>query len=237
MDDPAPERYAAFVRARTRPAPVPLVPELSLRQAAEVTALWRAAEAELEGREATPYWAFPWAGGQALARYVLDRPELVRGKRVFDLATGSGLVALAAARAGAAAVVACDVDPLAAAAVRLNAELNGLEIAFRAGDPLSAPLPGFDVVLAGDVFYERRLAAASAAWLAARAAEGALALVGDPGRTYSVAAGLLERAAYEVPTSLAIEGGSRLRTRVLEVLGSEVPARCASPDGPPLSLP
>src|SRR5512141_2639387 len=132
-----------FIRERTAAAPVPLVPELSLWQATELS----------------PLWAFPWAGGQALARHVLDHPALVTGRRVVDFASGSGLVAIAAARAGAAEAVAVDVDPFCRAAVALNAALNRVEIAFRAEDPLHAPLPACDVVLAGDVFYERALAA------------------------------------------------------------------------------
>ena len=207
----------AFIRARTAPATVPLVPELTLYQATELTPLWHATAAALAGADPAPFWAFAWAGGQALARYVLDHPELVRGREVLDFASGSGLVAIAAARAGAAHVVAGDHDAFCEAAVRLNSELNHVEVAFRPGDPTGDPLEGVDVVLAGDVFYEEPLARGTLAWFGRLAARGARALVGDPGRIYSPQAGLVELAAYLVPTSPEIERGSSLRARVLEV--------------------
>jgi predicted nicotinamide N-methyase len=211
------DRLERFVRGHTVVCPVPLVPELVLHQATELTPLWHATARELEGWDPSPYWAFPWAGGQALARHLLDHPALVLGLRVFDLATGSGLVAIAAARAGAARVVAADVDPLCETVVRLNCALNGVAVEFLHGDPLGEPLRGFEVVLAGDVFYERPLAGRALAWLRAAAAGGARVLVGDPGRTYSPA-GLAERAVHDVPTTPEIEAGDRLRTRVLEIL-------------------
>ena len=207
----------AFVRERTAPAEVPLVPEVRLHQATDVTPLWRATAAELAGWDPAPFWAFPWAGGQALARYVLDAPEVVRGRRVFDFATGSGLVAIAAARAGAASVTACDLDPFCEAAILANAELNGVAVGVRSGDVLAEPLSGFDVVLAGDVFYERALTERSLAWFRELARRGAAVLVGDPGRIYSPRDGVSERAAYDVPVLAAIEGVEALRTRVLEV--------------------
>jgi predicted nicotinamide N-methyase len=208
----------AFLRERTAPAPVPLVPELTLFTAGEITPLWHATAADLAGWDAAPFWAFPWAGGQALARYVLDHAEVVRARRVVDFATGSGLVAIAAARAGAAHVTACDIDAFCEVAVEANAAQNGVVVAVRTGDPLGAPLPGADVVLAGDVFYERPLAERSLAWFRALARGGARVLVGDPGRIYSPVAGLVERAAYDVPTLAAIEAAGVLRTRVLEVM-------------------
>ncbi len=208
----------AFVRERTVVAPVPLAPELVLHQATALTPLWRATAAELAATDPAPFWAFPWAGGQALARHLLDVPAAVAGRAVFDFATGSGLVAIAAARAGAARVEAADHDPYAEAAVRLNAALNGVAVAFRAGDPIGDPLDGFDVVLAGDVFYERPLASRALAWFRALAGRGARVLVGDPGRTYSPRDGVRELASYDVPTTPEIEAGDRLRTRVLEVL-------------------
>lgn len=215
---PSIEEAVRFIRERTAPEPVPLVPELVLFQATEVTPLWRATSTELHAWDDSPYWAFPWAGGQALARHVLDHAALVRGRRVLDFATGSGLVALAAARAGASSVVAVDVDPFCAAAVRLNAELNRLDVSFRAGDPRGAPAPGVDVVLAGDVFYERGLADGALAWFRALAAEGVLVLAGDADRTYAPAAGVRELAVYEVPTSVEIEERPIRRARVLEIL-------------------
>jgi predicted nicotinamide N-methyase len=207
-----------FVRERTTVAPVPLAPELVLHQATELTPLWHATSRELDGWDPSPYWAFPWAGGQALARFLLDRPELVRGRAVFDFASGSGLAAIAAARAGAASAVAADLDPFCAAAIRLNAALNRVRVEFRRGDAIGVPLDGFDVVLAGDVYYERALAERAHAWLRAAAARGALVLAGDPGRIYSPREGVRERAAYDVPTTPEIEASDRLRTRVLEVL-------------------
>lgn len=212
-----PAELAAFVRARTAPAPVPIAPELRLYTATEMTELWHATAAELAGWDPSPYWAFPWAGGQALARFVLDHPAVVRGRRVLDFATGSGLVAIAAARAGAAAVVAADLDPFCEAVVALNAELNQVTVAFRSGDALGSALDGFDVLLAGDVFYERPLAEGSLAWFRDAAARGVRVLVGDPGRIYSPRDGLLERAVYDVPTTVAIEDAPVKRTRILEL--------------------
>ncbi len=211
----------AFIRARTAPAAVPLVPEIALFQATELTPLWRATAREIEGWDSSPFWAFPWAGGQALARYVLDHAELVRGRRVFDFGTGSGLVAIAAARAGAAAVVAADLDPFCDAAVELNAALNDVHVDFRAGDAIADPLEGFDVLLAGDVFYERRLATDSLRWFGDLVRRGVTVLVGDPGRLYSPQDGqrLAERAEYVVTTSTEIESAGVLRAAVFEVVG------------------
>jgi predicted nicotinamide N-methyase len=208
----------AFVRERTRARPVALVPEVTLYQADELTPLWHASAAELDGWDPAPFWAFAWAGGVALARHLLDHPALVRGKRVFDFATGSGLLAIAAVRAGAASAVACDTDPIAEAAVRANAELNGAPIEFRAGDPIGDPLPGFDVVLAGDVFYEKLLARDALAWFARLARRGALVLAGDPGRLYSPTDGIVPRAEYLVPTMRELESCDSRSTTVLEVL-------------------
>ena len=208
-----------FVRARTAPVPVPLAPELSLFTATELTPLWRATAAEMDGWDPSPYWAFPWVGGQALARFLLDHPEVARGRSVFDFAAGSGLGAIAARKAGAARAVAADLDPVCEAAVRLNAELNGVEVGFRLGDAIGEPLPGFDLVLAGDVFYERPLAEGAVAWFRGLARGGVRVLAGDPGRLYSPQQGMRDLAAYDVPTTLEIESRSVMRTWVLEVLG------------------
>jgi len=218
---PSLDETVAFIRERTVPAPVPLAPEIAVYQATELTPLWRATASELHAWDDSPYWAFPWAGGQALARHVLDHPALVRGLRVLDFATGSGLVAIAAARAGAARVVAVDVDPFCRAAVRLNAELNGVELEFHAADPLGAPLAapplaGTDVVLAGDVFYERDLAERAVAWFRALAAAGVRVLAGDAGRVYAPATGFAEVAVLEVPTTVEIEEAPVRRARVIE---------------------
>ena len=207
-----------FVRERTIVAPVPLVPEVVIHQATELTPLWRATARALEGWDPSPFWAFPWAGGQALARFVLDRPALVRGKAVFDFASGSGLCAIAALRAGAARAVAADLDPFCAAAIHLNASLNGVAVEFRAGDAIGAALDGFDVVLAGDVYYERALAEGAHAWFRSAATRGVLVLAGDPGRIYSQLEGVLDRAVYDVPTTPEIEASDRIRTLVLEIL-------------------
>jgi predicted nicotinamide N-methyase len=222
------ERLRAFITTHTVPTPVPLAPELRIYQATELTPLWRATASDLKHWDDSPFWAFPWAGGQALARHVLDHPGLVRGRAVLDFATGSGLVAIAATRAGAASVVAADLDPFCEAAVSLNAELNGVSIAFRAGDPIGELLQGVQVVLAGDVFYERPLAERSMAWFRALTARGVLVLAGDPGRNYSPATGFSVRARYEVPTTLEIEGQAVLPTRVLEIAPAD--DRTASPD-------
>lgn len=212
-----PEELAAFVRGRTAPAPVPLAPELRTYQATEVTPLWHATATELAGWDPSPYWAFPWAGGQALARHLLDAPELVRGRRVFDFAAGSALGAIAAARAGAARVVACDLDPFCAAAMTLNAALNGVSIELLLRDAIGDPLDGFDVVLAGDVFYEQPLASRATAWLSALAGAGKLVLAGDPGRTYSPKNGFTVRATYDVPSVGDVESAPVLATRVLQI--------------------
>lgn len=212
------EELTAFVRERTAAAPVPLVPELTLYQASELTPLWHATASELAGWDDSPFWAFPWAGGQALARHLLDAPEQVRGRRVVDFATGSGLVALAALRAGAAEVTAWDLDPFCEAAVRLNAGLNGLALAFRAGDPIGLPLEGVEVLLAGDVFYERALASRALGWFRALAARGVRVLAGDAGRVYAPPEGFVVLAELEVPTTVEIEDAPVRRARVLELL-------------------
>ncbi|ACG74301.1 conserved hypothetical protein [Anaeromyxobacter sp. K] len=220
---PAPARpldeLIAFVRARTAPAPVPLVPELVLHQASEFTPLWHATAGDLAGWDDSPFWAFPWAGGQALARHLLDRPERVRGRRVVDFATGSGLVGLAAVRAGAAEVEAWDVDPFCEAAVRANAALNGLALPFRSGDPIGAPLPGVEVLLAGDVFYEGPLAARALAWFRALAGRGVTVLAGDAGRTYAPREGFTVVAEFQVPTTVEIEDAAVRGARVLQIMG------------------
>jgi predicted nicotinamide N-methyase len=213
----------AFVRASTVVASPPLLPELRLHLATDVTPLWHATELRMPRRPngapgaaiEPPFWAFAWAGGQALARYLLDHPDVVRGRRVVDVATGSGLCAIAAARAGAASVTAIDCDPLAVVAVRLNAALAGTTDAdvhavhARQGDPFADTLTdekiAADVILAGDVCYDRAMATAAIAWLRRRTAAGALVLLGDPGRAYRPAERLVELARYVVPTPDGVE--------------------------------
>ncbi|WP_375459957.1 methyltransferase [uncultured Enterovirga sp.] len=196
---------AAFIRAETRLLPVPHVPEIRLHLAQEATELWQHTEDELgEIGLPPPFWAFAWAGGQALARYCLDNPAIVSGRSVLDVASGSGLVAIAAARAGAARVEAADIDAFAAVAMTLNAAENGVSIAPRLED-LTGRDEGWDVVLAGDIFYDRDIASRMAEWLHALALRGATVLIGDPGRSYLPAADLEELAAYQVPVTRSLE--------------------------------
>lgn len=210
------EAERAFVLEHTALEAVPFVPEIRLHTATNITRLWQATNAWLEqvGID-VPFWCVPWAGGQALARWILDEPAAVLGKRVLDFGAGSGLVAIAAARAGAASVRAIDVDPIAAAACELNAEANGVTIAVTCDDPIDGE-PQVDVVLAGDVWYERATAERADAWLRRLAASGVRVYTGDPGRSY-VPRGLTVVRAYEVPTSLDLES-SRSRTVVVAEL-------------------
>jgi predicted nicotinamide N-methyase len=203
----------AFIRANTLVATPPLVPEIRLFQATEITPIWQATEAALERMNVPPpYWAFAWPGGQALARYLLDHPERVAGKQVMDFAAGSGLSALAAKRAGAAKVQAVEIDPVAACAIRMNAALNGLDIEIVCRDLVGEPLAGVDLLLAGDVCYERPMAGLVAGWLRGLARGGLTILMGDPGRTYLPGDGLIEQARYVVPTSLELEDKTQRET-------------------------
>jgi len=197
---------AAFIRANTEILTPPLVPEIRLHLASEVTPLWHATEASLEQNQLPPpYWAFAWPGGQAIARQVLDRPDWVGGKSVLDLGAGSGLVAIAALMAGAGVVTAAEIDPFAGEAIRLNAALNGVSPAIDLEDILAQPAADWDVILVGDMCYERPLADRLLAWLKPRIEAGALVLIGDPGRAYLPKTGLEFVAEYEVPTSLDLE--------------------------------
>jgi predicted nicotinamide N-methyase len=192
----------------------PLAPELALHLADEAVPLWLKTEEELgEMGLAPPFWAFAWAGGQALARHIGDHPDLVRGRRALDFASGSGLVAIAAARAGAARVEASEIDPFALAAIALNAEANGVKIFPQAGDLVGRD-EGWDVVLAGDVCYERDMAAAVANWLERLARRGAVVLIGDPGRTYLPRERLHRIAEYSVPVTRELEDSEIKRTGV-----------------------
>lgn len=204
----SPDDPVAFVRAKTAIVAPPLVPEVRLHLATEVTPLWRATQTTLDKDNLPPpYWAFAWPGGQALARYILDHPDIVRGRRVLDFAAGGGLVAIAAARAGAAVVTASDIDPLAIAAIGLNAALNDVALASSSADPILADMPAgaFDLVLAGDVCYEQPLAERAVRWLRTLVAHGIDVLLADPGRAYRPQEGIWELARYCVPTSLELE--------------------------------
>lgn len=204
-----------FIRANTRLEAPPLVPEVTLQLASEVVPLWEATEEELAKQGLPPpFWAFAWAGGQALARYLLDHPEVVRGKRVLDFAAGSGLQGIAAKLAGAARVEAVDIDAFACAACRLNAAANGVEIAVTEDDIVGTANPGWDVVLAGDVCYERPAAERITDWLRGLADDDCLVLLGDPGRTYLPRQGLERLIAYGVKTSRELED-SDLRNAVV----------------------
>jgi predicted nicotinamide N-methyase len=195
----------AFVRAETRLRPVPHAPEISLHVADEATELWRRTEEELgQLGLPPPFWAFAWAGGQALARYLLDHPEAVRGRRVLDFASGSGLVAIAAAKAGATEVDACDIDPFAIAAIGINAAANGVGVAAVEADLVGRD-GGWDTVLAGDVCYERDLAQRATGWLFGLSRRGATVLIGDPGRSYLPNDRLEAVATYRVPVTRSLE--------------------------------
>ena len=214
--DPAAAR--ALVLARTRVACPPAVPELRLHLAEDMDALWSDLARELSAAELPPpFWAFAWLGGQALARHLLDRPGEVAGRRVLDLGSGSGLCGLAARRAGAAAVRAVDVDPVAGAAARLNAALNRLDLVVDVRDLLDDPPPDVDLVLAGDLCYDATMTARVLPWLTAARAAGARVLLGDPGRHYLPQSGLTLLSEHDVDTTRELEGVLRRRVRVLEL--------------------
>jgi predicted nicotinamide N-methyase len=205
----------AFILANTVLQAPPHAPELRLHLASEVTPIWQLTEDQLgEIGLPPPFWAFAWAGGQALARYLLDHPGEVAGRRVLDFAAGSGIVAIAARLAGAASVLAADIDGFCAAAVALNAEANGVAVAFTDVDLLDAPAPPVDVLLAGDICYEQPLAGRVMAWLQAARVAGARVLIGDPGRSYFPKSGLVRLADYQVATTRELEDMEVKRTSV-----------------------
>ncbi len=207
-----------FVLASTRLADTPAVPEIRLHLADDVIDLWERTQEALDCLSLPPpFWAFAWAGGQALARYLLDHPRVVAGRDVLDLASGSGLVAIAAAMAGAAAVTASDVDRFAVAAVALNAEANGVAVAGTLGDVLDGDGDGADLVLAGDVFYERSMAERVLGFLERARARGAGVLVGDVGRAFLPRHRFQALATYEIPIAGALEDPARNMTTVWRV--------------------
>ena len=211
-----PEGARSFIARHTRLLPVPHAPEISLHVANEATDLWMKTEVELEAIGLPPpFWAFAWAGGQALARYLLDRPEICAGSRIVDFASGSGLVGIAALKADAAQVVASDLDPFAIAAIGLNAEANGVADRIAAiREDLIGTRPEADIVLAADIFYERDLAGAVVEWLASLHASGTQVLIGDPGRAYLPRDRLEAIATYEVPVTRALEDTEIKRSQV-----------------------
>lgn len=212
-----------FVRRNTRLRGVPGLrlshsgspANLRLWQADEITPIWSATEAGLATSGIDPpFWAFPWAGGQAVARLVLERPEIVRAKRVLDIASGSGMIAVAAASAGASRVLANDVDPVCEAALALNAEANGVKIDWLGGDLLEQAVPDVDVILAGDVFYQKQMADQFLVWLDKAAAQGVEVYAGDPGRAYAPDTGAQPLAEYAIATTFDLEGVTSRRARV-----------------------
>jgi predicted nicotinamide N-methyase len=214
------EGRKAFILGNTTPLSPPHVPEIRLHLAAEAHELWLKTEDELQAIGLPPpFWAFAWAGGQGLARFVLDNSGLVAGKRVLDFATGSGLVAIAAARVGAASVEAADIDPFSAIAADLNACLNGVAVE-TITDDLTGTMGSWEVVLAGDIFYDREFAGRLMPWFVKLAGGGCTVLVGDPGRAYLPRSGLARLATYEVPVTRDLEDSEVKKTSVWRVLPS-----------------
>ncbi len=211
---------AAFVRAHTRLAAVPLVPEIRLHLADEPFGIWADTEQELDtGGLPPPFWAFAWAGGQALARYLLDHPDLIRGRGVLDMAAGSGLVAIAAARAGAGPVAASEIDALAVAAIGLNARANDVAVTAALADVTAGDVPAAEVVLAGDVCYERSMTGQIVAFLSRASGAGRDVLIGDPDRAYLPRARLEPLASYDVPVPRTLEDADVKRATVWRLAG------------------
>ncbi len=208
-----------FILAQTRLLPVPHAPEISLHVAEEATELWQKTEDELATIGLPPpFWAFAWAGGQALARYLIDQPGNVAGKRVLDFASGSGLVAIAAAKAGAARVEACDIDAFAGEAIGLNAQANGVRVEVLLDDLIGRD-EGWDVICAGDVCYERAMAESIIDWLSQLQARGATVLIGDPGRSYLPRDRLEALATYQVPVTRSLEDAEIKQSSVWRLKG------------------
>ena len=215
MIDPSLEGRRAFILENTRLQSPPHTPELNLRLADEITPIWQMTEEALaEIGLPPPFWAFAWAGGQALARYVLDHPELVRSRQVIDFASGSGIVGIAAMKAGAAHVLCADIDGFCQAALSLNQAANDVVCDFTDADLLEAPAPASDVILAGDICYETPMTDRVMAWLQAARAQGATVLIGDPGRSYFPKSGLEKLAEYQVETTRELEDFAVKRTSV-----------------------
>ncbi|HJU32813.1 MAG TPA: 50S ribosomal protein L11 methyltransferase [Hyphomicrobiaceae bacterium] len=208
-------RPTQFIRANTRLLAVPLVPEIRLHLAEESLPIWQKSEEELGAMNVPPpYWAFAWAGGQALARYLLDNPGIVAGRSILDLGSGSGLAGIAAAKAGASRVVAADIDVFALEAIGLNASANAVSLEIRGEDMLDGVPAPFDVVLVSDLFYERALAARVLAFSDAAMAQGARVLAGDPRRSYFPAGRFRAEAEYSVPVTRELEDAEIKRTSV-----------------------
>jgi len=213
-----PEERRAFIRSQTALVTPPLTPEIKLHLATEITPIWQATEATLEANNLPPpYWAFAWPGGQALTRFLMDERHWIRGKRVLDFAAGSGLSAIGVAMAGAERSIANEIDDFAAEAIALNAEINQTPVEVLRHD-LIGRHEGWDVVLAGDVCYEKPMADRVIPWLRHLAGKGVTVLMGDPGRAYLPAQGLVEVARYDVPTTRELEDRELRQTRVLRLM-------------------
>jgi predicted nicotinamide N-methyase len=208
----------SFILANTALDAPPLVPEIKLHLASEVVPLWRKTEEELEAEGVPPpYWAFAWAGGQALSRYVLDHPETVAGKKVLDFGSGSGLVAIAAMKADASHVLAVDIDEFAAAAIEANGKANNVHIDIITDDIIDQT-GCWRTVLVGDMCYERPLAERLLVWLRGLSKRGALVLLGDPGRSYFPQSGVEKLATYRVQTTRELEDREIRETSVYRLL-------------------
>jgi predicted nicotinamide N-methyase len=212
-----------FVRRQTILLAPPLTPEIRLHLATEITPIWKATEESLaQGNIPPPYWAFAWPGGQALTRYLLDHPEWVKGRRVLDFAAGSGLTAIGVAKAGAASVEAAEIDAFAVAAIALNAATNDVTVRIIMddviGQGIDAEAGRWDVILAGDVCYEKPMAERVIAWFRQLAARGVTVLMGDPGRAYLPGNGLVEVARYMVPTTLELEDRTERETIIWRLM-------------------
>lgn len=208
----------AFIRANTTIAEAPLLPGIRLYLATEITPIWQASENFLtrHGME-PPFWAFAWPGGQALSRAVRDAPDLVRGRRVLDFAAGCGIAAIVAAQMGAALVEAAEIDPLAVAAIGMNAALNGVSVVALGEDVVGSPCR-WDVILAGDVCYEAPMTAHILPWLRSMAAAGATVLIADPGRAYLPREGMETLSTHAVPTSLELEDRAERMVTIARLL-------------------
>lgn len=221
----APEKHTQFIIANTGIHTPPHVPEIKLHLADEAHDLWHKTEQELsEIGLPPPYWAFAWAGGQGVARYILDTAEIVKNKRVLDFASGSGMVAIAAAMRGAVIVTANDIDAFARHAISLNAEINNVDISFTDNDLIDHDLSAStDILLAGDVFYDKPLADRLIPWFDQLSATGIMIIVGDPGRSYLPKHRLRELAVYTVPVTRALEDADVKRTTVWQYTCSDQP--------------
>ncbi len=214
LDDPA-----AFIAANTACHEPPLIPEIRLHLATEIVPIWQMTEEEMaEQGLPPPFWAFAWAGGQALARHILDNPDIVKGFSVLDFGSGSGLVGIAARMAGAASVTCADIDPFSVAAIRLNAQLNGVSVDVTSEDLIDTANPGWDLVLVSDLCYERPLSERIERWLRGYVAAGTRVLIGDPGRTYLPKTGMEKLVTYAVKTTRELEDTDVRATSVWQLL-------------------